>query len=46
MEHRWFRLVWVITEARNLNANGKLIIPIIDVAHLLPPVALNKLRLL
>lgn len=36
----------LITEARNLNSRGKLIIPIIDDAHLLPPEALHKLRLL
>jgi len=36
----------LITEARNLNTRGKLIIPIIDDAHLLPPEALHKLRLL
>lgn len=36
----------LITEARNLNARGKLVIPIIDDAHLLPPDALHKLRLL
>jgi MSHA biogenesis protein MshM len=36
----------LITEARNFNARGKLIIPIIDDAHLLPPDALHKLRLL
>jgi MSHA biogenesis protein MshM len=36
----------LIAEARNLNAKGKLIIPIIDDAHLLPPDALHKLRLL
>lgn len=36
----------LITEARNLNAKGKTIIPIIDDAHLLPPEALHKLRLL
>jgi MSHA biogenesis protein MshM len=36
----------LITEARHLNAKGKLIIPIIDDAHLLPPEALHKLRLL
>ncbi len=36
----------LIAEARNLNAKGKLIIPIIDDAHLLPPEALHKLRLL
>jgi MSHA biogenesis protein MshM len=36
----------LITEARALNARGKLIIPIIDDAHLLPPEALHKLRLL
>jgi MSHA biogenesis protein MshM len=36
----------LISEARQLNAKGKLIIPIIDDAHLLPPEALHKLRLL
>lgn len=36
----------LILEARNLNTRGKLIIPIIDDAHLLPPEALHKLRLL
>jgi len=36
----------LITEARNLNSRGKLIIPIIDDAHLLPHEALHKLRLL
>ena len=36
----------LIAEARNLNAKGKLIIPIIDDAHLLPVEALHKLRLL
>ncbi len=36
----------LILEARNLNARGKTIIPIIDDAHLLPPEALRKLRLL
>ncbi len=36
----------LITEARTLNAKGKFIIPIIDDAHLLPPEALHKLRLL
>ncbi|MEG3976369.1 AAA family ATPase [Microcoleus sp. herbarium8] len=36
----------LITEARNLNNRGKLVIPIIDDAHLLPPDALHKLRLL
>lgn len=36
----------LIAEARNLNARGKLVIPIIDDAHLLPPDALHKLRLL
>lgn len=36
----------LIAEARTLNAKGKLIIPIIDDAHLLPPEALSKLRLL
>ena len=36
----------LIAEARNLNTKGKLIIPIIDDAHLLPVEALHKLRLL
>ncbi len=36
----------LIAEARHLNAKGKLIIPIIDDAHLLPIDALHKLRLL
>ena len=36
----------LIAEARNLNNKGKTIIPIIDDAHLLPPEALHKLRLL
>ena len=36
----------LINEARTLNARGKSIIPIIDDAHLLPPDALHKLRLL
>jgi general secretion pathway protein A len=36
----------LIAEARALNAKGKLIIPIIDDAHLLPHEALHKLRLL
>jgi len=36
----------LIAEARNLNAKGKLIIPIIDDAHLLPVEALHKLHLL
>jgi len=36
----------LILKACNLNSRGKLIIPIIDDAHLLPPEALHKLRLL
>lgn len=36
----------LIAEARNLNAKGKTILPIIDDAHLLPQDALHKLRLL
>ncbi|RYD62524.1 MAG: AAA family ATPase, partial [Verrucomicrobiaceae bacterium] len=36
----------LIAEARSLNSKGKSIIPIIDDAHLLPPDALHKLRLL
>jgi type II secretory pathway predicted ATPase ExeA len=36
----------LVTEARNLNMKGKLIIPIIDDAHLIPIEALRKLRLL
>ena len=36
----------LINEARALNAKGKLIIPIIDDAHLIPTDALRKLRLL
>ena len=36
----------LIAEARNLNAKGKHIIPIIDDAHLIPIEALRKLRLL
>jgi type II secretory pathway predicted ATPase ExeA len=36
----------LIQEAKNLNAKGKLIIPIIDDAHLVPIEALRKLRLL
>jgi len=36
----------LINEARALNAKGKLIIPIIDDAHLVPVEALRKLRLL
>lgn len=36
----------LIHEAKNLNAKGKLIVPIIDDAHLVPIAALRKLRLL
>lgn len=36
----------LIREAKNLNAKGKLIIPIIDDAHLVPIDALHRLRLL
>jgi type II secretory pathway predicted ATPase ExeA len=36
----------LIAEARNFNSKGKTIIPIIDDAHLLPPDALHKLRLM
>ncbi len=36
----------LIAEARNLNTKGKLIIPIIDDAHILPVEDLHKLRLL
>ncbi len=36
----------LIAEARSLNAKGKLILPIIDDAHLIPIEALRKLRLL
>ncbi|MCW1914752.1 ATP-binding protein [Luteolibacter sp. GHJ8] len=36
----------LIHEAKHLNAKGKLIVPIIDDAHLLPIDALRKLRLL